>query len=166
MGFLENIFPLIVIYLVWKVFNKAQKAGQEEGEQEAQPRPPAPAEGEYGQVDVRELLRQILLGGEAAQPRPVPPPQPRPAPREAIVAVPQGRRPSLIREETPARQTRREKAGRREKPEAPAAVRPAPRAAAPEGKPCRPGRPCFSPRKLRQAVIWSEILARPVALRE
>jgi len=160
MGFLENIFPLIFIYLVWKVFSKVQSVGREEGEQapEPQTQPVSGQSGEPVHVDVRELLRQIFLGREES-----PPPRPRQAQKETVAAP---RKAPLILEGTRSKSARREKSGHREKEKNVAPLRPHPRDRQPQAAAPGAGGPCFSPDRLRQAVIWSEILARPVSLRD
>lgn len=159
MGFLENIFPLIFIYLVWKVFSKVQGIGRQEEEQtpEPQPQPVSAHSGEPVQVDVRELLRQIFLGREES-----PPPRPRQAQKETVVP----RKASLVLEGAPSKSTRREKSGQREKEKNVVPERSRTRDRQRQAGAPLAGGPCFSPGRLRQAVIWSEVLARPVALRD
>lgn len=158
MGFLENIFPLIVMYLIWKVFTKVQSIGKESGEQGQEPQPIPAQGGENPQVDIRELLRQIFLGQETL-------PQPR---QQEARADDGARRRAVVlnREEEGGRLAGREKTVRQGREGA--ARKALPR---PEGKESGkavllPEARCSSQNRLRQAVIWSEILARPVALRD
>ncbi|MGV1099367.1 hypothetical protein ACUUL3_08150 [Thiovibrio sp. JS02] len=141
MGFWENIFPLIVIYLIWKVISKAQKAvPTEEAEQQ---------EAGAGQppLNAADLLRLLLAGR-------TPPPLPVPAGRQGKEA--EGGRPR------PARQ-----AGRVLIPaeEGESRARPAKKATAVVATAPAPARPAVR-KRLQQAVIWAEILGKPVSLRK
>ena len=66
MGFLENIFPLIFIYFVWKVFSKIPKspADSEPEGKTGRPKSSIPDNDQMGSIDPVDLLRQIFFGGE------------------------------------------------------------------------------------------------------
>ncbi len=151
MGFFENIFPFFVVYLIWKVIARAQRGVPGKGGSGQDLAPQVPT-GRAGQPagGVGELLRLLVeqarqpvgisaAGNEPAEASPPPPRTGDPPGREILPLPRPGRR-----EPQPA-------------PEAESPSLPAVRAAAP----LRPSR-----RQLRQAVLWTEILGRPVGLRD
>ncbi|HIJ79325.1 MAG: hypothetical protein OEY01_10100 [Desulfobulbaceae bacterium] len=157
MGFFENIFPLIVIYVIWQIFSKVQKSIPKDdkvGDQVAS----SGNGSEQVRINLRDVLQQILTGGEVELPNIVQPrgeeeasSVPRKGGMASVQSLPKVAVKTLSR---PARQ--RDNAmehvitGVGESPslkrERRSGVKP-------------------SRRKLRQAVIWSEILAKPLALR-
>lgn len=171
----EDLLPLLVFVVIWWVSSRREQKRRRQGEKTPPPwstdrtGQPAAAKGAQG-VDPMELLRQMLFGGMELPPLPMEPPLPEaPAdsgdqlaaaregevrggssppltvPMEAVKATP---RPEWVREPT----------------------RPAVKPAGAVAVPTRPakGQALVLPsrRELQRAVIWSEILAPPVSLRE
>lgn len=168
MHFFENIFPLIVIYVIWRIFVRAQKSVPKEGTQQKEQNVAADGAVQPA-INLRELLLGVLTGQMDSSGQAVPRPQ-SPVrdgePREA--GYWQGydqdwQEPPPVVESSAA--TARLAA--KEKKIMSAASRPD-AVAASSLPPARPQakRFCKSRRELQDAVVWAEILAKPVALRD
>ncbi|MEW6426664.1 MAG: hypothetical protein AB1568_01375 [Thermodesulfobacteriota bacterium] len=153
---LEDYLPLIVFVAFWLLSARRKKSGRQ---------PPAEPEAtERPTVSLPELLRQILLGGEVdLEPRPRRPPPRKPSP----VAV--ATRPGPPRQgEYGAPGTLRPRAAIIPESRAAREVRPATAVPVPEPtvSTCRSFPTGRRRCDLRRAVIWSEILAPPLGLRD
>ncbi|OGQ97290.1 MAG: hypothetical protein A2521_16110 [Deltaproteobacteria bacterium RIFOXYD12_FULL_57_12] len=115
---IEGIFPLVMLWVVWRIFSKVQE--KLKGLPTVQPQPRASsATGSIASADLESLSYDELGGAEVSR-----------------------------LEITPAISARTKSA--------------APRVASPAARTCHK----YSHRTLRRAVVWSEILAPPIGLRD
>lgn len=152
MGFFDNIFPLIVIYIIWQIFSKVQKSIPKSEDMDGQG---ASTENEPGQVkvNIRDVLQQILSGGEVDLPHvsSAPLAEQSWAPSQNIAEqtslVPE-QHDDIVRDLVAGKKKSVEvvEQSLSEKQSRSSLV--------------------MSRKKLQQAVLWSEILAKPMALRE
>lgn len=160
----EDLLPLVLFVVLWWVSSRREKKRRLEQEKapeaaaaarSGQPLPPAAGE----RVDPLQLIQQMLFGGMELPPLPLEPPATPPPIADAPAALggenerrskppirPAAPLPEWVREPRPA-------------------LKPVATAPPPPGPGSRP-RPRASRRELQQAIVWSEILAPPVSLRD
>ena len=160
MAFLENIFPLIVIYFIWRIFTKAQKSIAKD--ENVGPKGEV-ADNDSAQVSIsiRDVLRQIMTGGELEIPR-VQQPLPVEIQSSLHKPVPSSDDQSFSRadaDKVDPVQYRYGQGGDLKEEKSSDMI-----SELPSSVERRPGM-IYSRGELRQAVIWSEILAKPLALR-
>jgi hypothetical protein len=158
----EDFLPLLILFAIWWISSKKKKAMRQKP-----PSPSTKADKDSGRPTLQEILRQVLLGeAELPQPkgaehrRPVPstPPEPvyMPEPDE------EWQESRSIRQRYP--------------PITSLPPQPPPTFSAAEKQPVLPSRPAetipsfragnFRRQDLHRAIVWSEILAPPVSMRD
>lgn len=162
----DEIFPWIIMLVLWFVFSRLRQKA------ESEKKPPKSSSGRTStpkadvSVSIGGIVKQMLLGGiEPLKPRreergaaPAPPAQEQEYIEEVLLPEP-----DLSPAEEPESKAAEVLVAVYEQP-SPAGLAVGPVRPDEHGLPPSTGKP--SRRKLREAVIWSEILAAPVGLRQ
>ena len=155
MGFIDNISPLIVIYIIWRIFSKVQKSIPKDEDVGDKVSSSGDGSGPVA-LNIRDVLQQILRGGEVEVGRP-------PVQQSTGEQQPASYNscpPVIAEEQTSVTVAGLEDKGR----DLVGDMTPGEVVGSSLKKQRRPGL-VKSRRQLQQAVIWSEILAKPLALR-
>jgi len=160
MGFIENIFPLLVIYVIWKVIDKAQRSvsGDDSGGEKSAPEAVAVGQGMNTPVNITDLLR-VLFQKDGQSP--VGDPSVKTMRKESG-----GTPPAQIVGKKPLLQQKKREIEEGRPPAATKVFLAAGAKKAPLSGIVPSRRRILQAKDLRRAVVWSEILSKPVSLRD